>query len=228
MCYNENTCIVWDVPAPELAGSSSRASSESDRQRVLMDQALSIVPTWAQVVQALRDPLQSFAQRDPAFTLFSDPPGTAMEMTGISLYNGNFGSNHAHSMKVTDLNPDAIWAVAMTLTNAWSNGNGPSFLYNNGYQCTKVNGRYTPGYYNKKDQNDNIISYSFKTFGCIGCDPSKTDIPDWNYWGGLGPRCLGPPTFPNSTSKYTYELSVIGTELSPIAPFTIRAVIKVD
>ena len=86
-------------------------------------------------------------------------------------------------MKVTDLNPDAKWAIAITLTNAWSNGNGPSFVYNNGYQCTKnAFGNYTPGYYNKKDQNDNIISYSFKTTGCTGCDPSKTEIPEWKLY----------------------------------------------
>jgi hypothetical protein len=34
-CYDENICIVQGFADSELAGSSSRASSESDRQRVL-------------------------------------------------------------------------------------------------------------------------------------------------------------------------------------------------
>jgi hypothetical protein len=92
-------------------------------------------------------------------------------------------------MTVTDLNPNEKWAITITLSSTWSNGNGISYLYNIGYQCTKVSGRYAPGYWNKKIRDDNKIWYSFHTFACLDCDPTRTDILDWNYWGSLGQGC---------------------------------------
>ena len=132
-------------------------------------------------------------------------------------------------MEFTDLNPDAKWAVTITLTSAWGPGNGPSPLYNNGYQCTKSSdNKYTPGFWHKEDPNDNKIWFSYRTYRCNFCDPSKTDIPGWDYWGSLGTGCTGAPNSPEQSVKSMYELSVDGTELSPIAPFTIRAVVKVQ
>jgi hypothetical protein len=87
--------------------------------------------------------------------------------------------------------------------------------------------KYVPGYWHKKQGNDNKIWYSWLTENCSGCDPTRTDDPDWDYWSSLGPDCLDPPTSPNIVPTRIYEVSVDGTELSPIAPFTIRAVVKV-
>jgi hypothetical protein len=88
--------------------------------------------------------------------------------------------------------------------------------------------KYVPGYWHKKQGNDNKIWFTFLTFNCSGCDPTRTDDPDWDYWGSLGPGCVNPPTSPDTIPRRMNELSVDGTELSPIAPFTIRAVVKVQ
>jgi hypothetical protein len=124
-------------------------------------------------------------------------------------------------MTVTDLNPDSKWAIATSvITESGQNGvfgkyphgTGPSYLYDTGYQCTHDSQDYFPGYWNKPNPDDNQIYLTFRTVKCETCDPSKTEIPGWNYWNNLGPGCQYPPTSPNIEPLRNYELSMLGTE----------------
>ena len=141
-------------------------------------------------------------------------------------------------MKVTDLNPDAKWAIATSVITTfqryndpwkpWAYATGLSYLYDTGYGCINGSPGYAPGYWHKKNPNDLKIWYSWDTVKCKTCDPSKTDVTGWDYWTALGAGCLDPPTSPNIPSIRTWEVSVEGIELTPIAPFTTKAVIFIQ
>jgi hypothetical protein len=112
-------------------------------------------------------------------------------------------------MKFTDLNPDSKWAIATSVITEeghngvfgnWRYGTGPSYLYDTGYQCIYGtyggNHSYSPCYWNKPNPDDTLIYLTWRTVWCKTCDPSKTEIPGWNYWNNLGPGCDQPANLP--------------------------------
>lgn len=124
----------------------------------------------AKVPQVLNDNFKPFDQRDPLYTQLPSSSSTLITMTGRLTYAGAHWSYIELSMKVTDLNPDAKWAIATSVITTfqryndpwkpWAYATGLSYLYDTGYGCINGSPGYAPGYWHKKNPNDLKIWYS--------------------------------------------------------------------